>query len=282
MTSTIESASMSTTPEPVTPRRHVEVTGVDKSFDHARERVHALADCSFVVERGEFVSLIGPSGCGKSTLLRLVGGLMSPDAGTVLVDGRPPRRLRSDKQFGFVPQTPALLPWHSVAKNVELLRKVNRRADRRARKAGATIDRVDVDALLEAVGLQNFTRSLPKELSGGMQQRVGLVRAFALGAPILLMDEPFAALDEITRATMRYHLLDVWERTNKTVLFVTHSIPEAVILSDRVLVLGSRPGRVTRDVPIPLDRPRTEAMEDTPEFLDSVREIRDALREGWH
>jgi NitT/TauT family transport system ATP-binding protein len=259
----------------------IEVARVDKSFDHARERVHALAGCTFTVDRGEFVSLIGPSGCGKSTLLRLVGGLMEPDDGSVVVDGQPPRKLRSQKYFGFVPQTPALMPWLTVQRNVQLLRKVNRGADRRSRRDGRTIEPVDAEALLHAVGLGNFLHSLPKELSGGMQQRVGLVRAFSLGAPILLMDEPFAALDEITRSSMRYHLLDVWERTRKTVLFVTHSISEAVMLSDRVLVLASRPGRVTRDIAVDLPRPRQETMEDSTEFLEVVREIKAALREGW-
>jgi NitT/TauT family transport system ATP-binding protein len=265
-----------------TPAPHVTVELVDKSFDHARERVHALARCSFTIHEGEFVSLIGPSGCGKSTLLRLIGGLTEPDAGTVTVDGKKPRVLRSQKHFGFVPQTPALLPWQSVLQNVQLLRKVNRGAERRNRRSGTREAPIDHVALLKTVGLGNFLHSLPKELSGGMQQRVGLVRAFALGAPILLMDEPFAALDEITRSAMRYHLLSVWERTRKTVVFVTHSISEAVMLSDRVLVLGSRPGRVTSEIRIGLGRPREEAMEDTTTFLDHVREIRVALRQGWH
>ena len=259
---------------------YVAVERVAKSFDHARERVHALAGCSLAVERGEFVSLIGPSGCGKSTLLRLVGGIMDPESGNVVVDGRKPRELRAEKYFGFVPQTPALFPWRTVLENVQLLKQVNKKADRRARRAGggAPIDHV---ALLQSVGLGGFLHSLPKELSGGMQQRVGLVRAFALGAPILLMDEPFAALDEITRDSMRYQLLDIWERTATTVLFVTHSISEAVMLSDRVLVLAARPGRVTRTIPVPLPRPRDVSMEDSPEFLECVREVREALREGW-
>ena len=258
---------------------YVAVERVAKSFDHARERVHALAGCSLSVDRGEFVSLIGPSGCGKSTLLRLVGGIMNPDKGAVVVDGRTPRQLRSEKYFGFVPQTPALFPWRTVLENVQLLKQVNKKADRRSGRAkSAPVDHV---ALLESVGLGGFLHSLPKELSGGMQQRVGLVRAFALGAPILLMDEPFAALDEITRAEMRYQLLDIWERTGNTVLFVTHSINEAVMLSDRVLVLAARPGRVTRTVRVDLPRPRDESMEDSPEFLECVRDVREGLREGW-
>jgi NitT/TauT family transport system ATP-binding protein len=174
------------------------------------------------------------------------------------------------------------MPWHSVLQNVQLLKKVNRGAERRNRRSGAREEPIDHVALLRTVGLGNFLHSLPKELSGGMQQRVGLVRAFALGAPILLMDEPFAALDEITRSAMRYHLLSVWERTRKTVIFVTHSISEAVMLSDRVLVLASRPGRVTADIKIGLGRPREESMEDSTAFLDHVREIRDALKHGWH
>jgi NitT/TauT family transport system ATP-binding protein len=254
----------------------IAVRAVARSFAHARTTVQALADCTLQVRRGEFVSLIGPSGCGKSTLLRIVGGLLAPDAGDVVVDGRSPRANRADKRFGFVPQTPALLPWRSVVDNVRLLKQVNSRAG-----SASTAEETDPRALLRSVGLGQFVNSLPRELSGGMQQRVALVRAFALGAPILLMDEPFAALDEITRASMRYGLLEMWERTGNTVLFVTHSIAEAVMLSDRVLVFGGRPGRIVEEVHITLPRPRVEAMEDSAQFVEHVRSVRLALRGGW-
>ena len=186
------------------------------------------------------MSLLGPSGCGKSTLLRIIGGLVEADRGTVRVGGTTPNHARATKRFGLVP-TPALLPWRTVADNVRLLAEVNTRA---ASQPSLPAD--EVAGLLETVGLGGFTKAYPNELSGGMQQRVSLVRAFALGAPILLMDEPFAALDEITRADMRYLLLDLSQRAGggTTVVFVTHSVTEAVTLSDRVVVLAARPGRL--------------------------------------
>jgi NitT/TauT family transport system ATP-binding protein len=253
----------------------ISVSDVAKSFAHQRGVVHALAGCSLDIASGEFVTLIGPSGCGKSTLLRIIGGLLDTDRGKVVVGQRTPRENRAQKRFGLVPQSPALMPWLSVIDNVRLLQQVNRRADSESAKSA------DPVALLRSVGLEPFLHSYPKQLSGGMQQRVALVRAFALGAPILLMDEPFASLDEITRSSMRYQLLDIWERSGKTVIFVTHSIAEAVMLSDRVLVFGGRPGRIIETVPITLARPRVETMEDSPEFVEHARVIRAALRRGW-
>ena len=253
----------------------ISVADVSKSFRTGTNVVHALRGCTVDIAGGEFVSVIGPSGCGKSTLLRLVGGLLEPDAGKVEVGGVSPRVNRANKRYGFVPQTPALMPWRTVHENVKLLRTINRRADRRAKR-----EKVDEVELLHRVGLGKFLEALPKQLSGGMQQRVALVRAFALGAPVLLMDEPFAALDEITRNSMRYHLLTLWERDTKTVLFITHSLQEAVMLSDRVVVLAARPGRVTAEFTIDLPRPRHEDMEDTQEFIEHVRNVRDALRAG--
>lgn len=254
----------------------VAVSGVSKAFEHGTTYVQALRDCTLDVESGSFISVIGPSGCGKSTLLRLVAGLLEPDSGSVQVGGRSPQENRADKMFGFVPQTPSLMPWRTVLENVELLNRINRAADRRNPR-----DKVDEMELLASVGLEDFIDSFPKELSGGMQQRVSLVRAFALGAPILLMDEPFAALDEITRNSMRYQLLELWEHTRKTVLFVTHSIAEAVMLSDRVIVLAARPGRVTSDIAIDLPRPRSAEMEDADDFVAYARLVRAALTEGF-
>lgn len=272
---------MVTTEEPTRDRGHIDanavsVRGVSKAFSHGATFVQALKDCTLEVEGGSFISVIGPSGCGKSTLLRLVSGLLPPDEGVVEVGGRTPEQNRADKLFGFVPQTPSLMPWRTVLENVRLLNSINKAADRRVPK-----EKADEIELLKSVGLDQFLSSYPKELSGGMQQRVSLVRAFALGAPILLMDEPFAALDEITRNAMRYQLLTLWEQRRKTVLFVTHSIAEAVMLSDRVIVLAARPGRVTSDVRIDLPRPRTAEMEDSVEFVEHARTVRTALTEGF-
>ena len=248
--------------------------GVGRVFRGRRRDVEALRDVDLRVGRGEFVSLLGPSGCGKSTLLRIVGGLVPYDSGTVVVHGTSPAAARADKMFGLVPQSPALMPWKTVTDNVRFLASLHR-----GRSEHAPLGAADVDDLLESVGLSAFANAYPHELSGGMQQRVSLVRGFALGAPILLMDEPFAALDEITRADMRYLLLQLWNRTKATVLFVTHSVTEAAILSDRVLVMAPRPGRIAVERPIDLPRPRTVELEDDPRFFDVVRQLRADLRE---
>ena len=253
----------------------VSVRQVSKTFTRRGGSTQALRDVSLTVADGEFVSLLGPSGCGKSTLLRVIGGLVAADRGQVAIAGELPATARDRKQFSLVPQTPALLPWRTVRQNVRLLSELNRR-----RQGHESLSEQKVDELLEEVGLARFLDAYPHELSGGMQQRASLVRAFALGAPILLMDEPFAALDEITRADMRYLLLDLWERSGTTVIFVTHSIAEAVILSDRVVVLEARPGRIKADEPIDLERPRREAMEDSPAFHEHVARLRQALRES--
>ncbi|MPY95437.1 MAG: ATP-binding cassette domain-containing protein, partial [Acidimicrobiia bacterium] len=250
-----------------------------RSFRRGRERVRALVGVDLHVAAGEFVAVIGPSGCGKSTLLRLVGGLLAPDEGTVRVGGLSAEAARRAKRFGLVPQSPALLPWRTAEANINLLREVNRRHDR-------GLAPVEAKGLVDLVGLRGFERARPAELSGGMQQRVALARAFALGAPILLMDEPFAALDEMTREDMRFLLARTWAGTSdqpfgqRTVLFVTHSIEEAVILADRVVVLSPRPGHVVADEAITLARPRAHFLEDSRAFLDHVRRVRAALRAG--
>jgi len=260
------------------------VDGVHKHFFHDDRAVVALRDVSLSVAAGEFLSVIGPSGCGKSTLLRVIGGLVAPDRGSVRIDDATPDEARAAKRFGFVPQTPALLPWRSVLGNVTLLRDVGRRRERTRGDAtpAPPEDRGrDAMALLEKVGLARFAGSLPRELSGGMQQRVSLVRAFALAPPILLMDEPFAALDEFTRDAMRYQLLDIWSQTNTTVVFVTHSISEAVILSDRVITMAAQPGRVASVEAIMLPRPRSEDMEDSDLFTKHAHRVRTTLRASW-
>ena len=253
----------------------IRVRNVDKRFTGRRATIEALRGIDLDIATGEFVSLIGPSGCGKSTLLRLVGGLLAPDSGELVVEGDTPDACRRRKRFGLAPQSPALLPWRTVRQNVNLLNQVNKRAAGQAVLAGS-----DIESLLDEVGLGPFADAYPRELSGGMQQRVSLVRAFSLGAPILLMDEPFAALDEITRAEMRYLLLRLWNHSSATVLFVTHSIPEAVMLADRVVILAPRPGRVHKTVPVPLSRPRHIEQEDSPEFFSLVTHVRHALLDG--
>lgn len=253
----------------------IAVDAVGKVFRRRGRAVEALRDVTLDIAGGEFVSLLGPSGCGKSTLLRIVGGLESADRGRVVIGGDTPDAARGAKQFGLVPQAPALVPWKTVAQNVRLLSKLHRRA-----ATHPPLPTAEVDDLLETVGLAQFAGAYPHELSGGMQQRVSLVRAFALGAPILLMDEPFAALDEITRADMRYLLLDLWGRTGTTVVFVTHSVSEAVILSDRVIVMAPRPGRIATERTIDLPRPRSPEMEDESAFHDHVRQLRADLRES--
>jgi NitT/TauT family transport system ATP-binding protein len=247
----------------------IELRAVTKRFG----QVAALDPIDLDVAAGEFVTLLGPSGCGKTTLLRIVAGLEQPSEGDVTVDGRPPEVARRGKRIGFVPQAPALLPWRTVAKNATLLRQVNRRVSVPAAAP-------DPFELLDEVGLGGFLDALPHELSGGMQQRVALVRAFALGAPLLLMDEPFAALDEITRADMRHLLGRLCERTGASVLFVTHSIAEAVFLSDRVVVMTPRPGRIAGVVEIDLPRPRLADVEDRPEFFQHETALRALLHAG--
>ena len=232
----------------------------------------AVRGITLDIAPGEVVTLLGPSGCGKTTLMRVIAGLQRPTSGGATIDGRPPAEARAAKAIGLVPQSPGLLPWRTVEANARLLLDVNKRANPRAA--------LDPVALLEQVGLGQFRAALPHELSGGMQQRVALVRAFALGAPILLMDEPFAALDEITRAEMRHLLGTLCESTGSTVVFVTHSIAEAVFLSDRVAVMSARPGRVVEVIDIDLPRPRTADVEDTTEFFTLETRLRHLLREG--
>ena len=246
----------------------VELQGVSKRFGATA----ALDGIDLAIPPGQFLTLIGPSGCGKTTLLRLVAGLAEPDGGTVTVGDQAPRAAQTARQLGFVPQSPGLLPWRTVRANARLL------VDSGRRRAG--LPPAEIDALLERVGLEGFLRAYPHELSGGMQQRVALVRAFALDAPVLLMDEPFAALDEITRAEMRYLLLELAEERQATVVFVTHSIAEAVMLSDRVVVMTGRPGRIEADREIPLSRPRHPEQEETAEFFALETELRRALRTG--
>ena len=249
-------------------RHGIQAAGVSKRFD----TTDALSPVDLTIAPGEVVTLLGPSGCGKTTLLRMVAGLEPPSSGTITIDGDSPDSARRRKRFGLVPQSPALLPWRTVEANARLLQDIN--LDGNPNRLPDVVD------LLDRVGLADFRHAYPHELSGGMQQRVGLVRAFAIDAPYLLMDEPFAALDEITRADMRHLLATLCEPTNTGVLFVTHSLAEAVYLSDRVVVLSSRPGRVVGIVDVDLPRPRVPEVEDDPAFFAIETELRHLLYSG--
>jgi NitT/TauT family transport system ATP-binding protein len=244
--------------------------------------LQALADVSLDIDDGEFVTVVGPSGCGKTTLLRTIGGLESPTTGTVSVDGDPPEVAQSDARLGFVFQDHTLLPWKTALENVTFLRKM----------AGKDADREGARELLATTGLDGFEDAHPSELSGGMKQRVAIARAIHLGADVLLMDEPFGELDEITRDEMGVEILDLWRENRKTVVFVTHSVPEAVFLADRCLVVagadaGGRgagatggdddPGRVVAEFDVDLPRPRDESVFGTEAFGSQVTAVRRAL-----
>jgi NitT/TauT family transport system ATP-binding protein len=246
----------------------VSLRGVRKSFG----TLETISGIDLEIEEGSFVSVIGPSGCGKSTLLRVVAGLEPASAGEALVYGEPAISARRHKQVGIVPQHPGLLPWRTVRANARLLVDINRKANGPATS--------EPSELLERVGLGSFLDAHPHELSGGMQQRVALVRALALGAPLLAMDEPLAALDEITRSEMRGLLNQLIEGRNVTTLFVTHSISEAVALSDRVLVSSPRPARIVADIDIDLPRPRPGDVDDSPRFFELCTRVRHALLES--
>jgi NitT/TauT family transport system ATP-binding protein len=245
----------------------VSVQGVTKAF--GKGGVVALQDIDLEVRRGDFVSLIGPSGCGKSTLLRIVGDITDPTSGAVTVNGKSARQARADRDYGIVFQAPVLFDWRTVAKNIALPLEMQRwdRARRQAR----------VSEMIELVELQGFDKHYPWQLSGGMQQRVSIARALAFAPPLLLMDEPFGALDEMTRERLNLELLRIWAETGSSVVFVTHSISEAVFLSTRVAVMSPRPGRVATVVPIDLPQPRTAETREEPRFFELVTEVREAL-----
>jgi NitT/TauT family transport system ATP-binding protein len=248
----------------------IDLRGVSKTFTSRAGITEALIDISLAIGPGEFVSIIGPSGCGKSTLLRIIGDLVEPSAGGVRVRGKAPRQARLDREYGIVFQTPVLYDWRTVVDNVRLpLELCGRpRAEREARPL----------ALLRLVGLEGFHDHYPWQLSGGMQQRVAIARALALEPSILLMDEPFGALDEMTRERLNLELLQVSRETAATVLFVTHSIAEAVFLSTRVVVMSPRPGRIVQIVEVDLPRPQTEQTRALPRFFELVTTVRGNLQ----
>jgi len=247
--------------------------GISKIFNPgADEELIALQDINLNVESGEFISLIGPSGCGKSTLMRLVGDLLQPTSGDLLVNGKSPRAARLDRDYGMVFQAATLYDWRSVTKNVQLpLEVMGYAKDERQKRARE---------MLEMVELGAFAEHYPWQLSGGMQQRVSIARSLAFDPSILLMDEPFGALDEFTRERMNLELLRIWEQTGKTVIFVTHSISEAIFLSNRVVVMSPRPGRITKIVSNDLPYPRDFMTRNHPAYHNLVSEVRELLRDA--
>jgi NitT/TauT family transport system ATP-binding protein len=248
----------------------VDVASVSKVFNAGKPgQVDALQDVSLTVARGEFVALIGPSGCGKSTLLRLVANLLDPTAGTVTVNGKPAARAREDQDYGMAFQQASLFEWRTVARNIEL--PLELKGWERKRRRDKALE------MLELVKLRDFADHHPWELSGGMQQRVAIARALSFDPALLLMDEPFGALDEMTREHMQTELLRICGQLGTTVMLVTHSIPEAVYLADRVVVMSPRPGRITSIVEVPLG-PRTDETREATAFFEKITEVRELLR----
>jgi len=246
----------------------VQISGLTKRFAHGN--VTALENIDLELEPGEFVSLIGPSGCGKSTLLRIIGDLTPPTKGTVTVNGKPARQARNDGDYGIVFQDAVLFDWRTVAKNIGLpLEMLGWDRERR---------RARVEEMLDLVELRGFAEHHPWQLSGGMQQRVSIARALAFEPALLLMDEPFGALDEMTRERLNLELLSIWQKLQSTVVFVTHSISEAVFLSTRVVVMSPRPGRIAGIVEIDLPTARTADTRDSPRFFELVTKVRELLR----
>lgn len=251
----------------------IEIDGVSLSYSRSDGSViDALSPTTIAIERDSFLSIVGPSGCGKTTLLKVIGDLLEPTTGEVRIAREPASSLRRKRQIGNMFQDPVLLPWRTVGNNITFLAEV----------AGRRVPRAEVETLATLVGIDGFLDRYPHELSGGMRQRAALARALVLDPRLLLMDEPFGALDEITRQRLNTELLRIWSERRKTVIFVTHSLSEAVYLSDRVIVLSPRPGRIVADIRVPLARPRTPDMR----FMDAttrlIATLHQHLEEGAH
>jgi NitT/TauT family transport system ATP-binding protein len=255
------------------PRRlAIDVNNLSLTFETADGKVDALSDVSLQIAEGEFVSFIGPSGCGKTTMLRVIADLQQPTAGSVLVNGISAEQARLDRRYGYVFQAPALFPWRTIEQNLKLPLEIMGYSESERRQRAARY--------LALVNLSGFERKYPWQLSGGMQQRVSIARALSFDPALLLMDEPFGALDEIVRDHLNEQLLQLWDNTGKTVLFVTHSIPEAVFLSTRIVVMSPRPGRIIDIIDCDFPRRRTLEIRETPEFLKIAQRVRSGLRAG--
>jgi NitT/TauT family transport system ATP-binding protein len=256
-----------------TPRRlAVDVRNVSLTFETSDGKVDALSNVSLEIADGEFVSFIGPSGCGKTTMLRVIADLQQPTSGTLLVNGMSAEQARLARRYGYVFQAPALFPWRTIEKNLKLPLEVMGFSDSEQKSRAARY--------LALVNLTGFERKFPWQLSGGMQQRVSIARALSFDPALLLMDEPFGALDEIVRDHLNEQLLQLWDKTGKTVLFVTHSIPEAVFLSTKIVVMSPRPGRIIDVIDCDFPRDRTLEIRETPEFLRIAQRVRTGLRAG--
>jgi NitT/TauT family transport system ATP-binding protein len=256
----------------VTENTVIEAKNLNLTFETNDGSVHALKDVTLSIEKGDFVSFIGPSGCGKTTFLRVIAGLEQATGGSVTVNGMSPEEARKSRAYGYVFQAAGLYPWRTIAGNVKLPLEI------------MEFDRAEQDRrvknVLELVDLAGFEKKFPWQLSGGMQQRASIARALAFDADILLMDEPFGALDEIVRDHLNEQLLKLWARTEKTIGFVTHSIPEAVYLSTRIVVMSPRPGRITDVIESPLPKDRPLDIRDSKEFIEVAHRVREGLRAG--
>ncbi|MEN0000673.1 MAG: ABC transporter ATP-binding protein [Pseudomonadota bacterium] len=250
----------------------ISASSLDLTFETNDGPVHALSDINLDIKKGEFVSLIGPSGCGKTTLLRVIADLETPTGGTITVEGTTPKQARLNRAYGYVFQASALFPWRTIADNVALPLEVMGLTKAEQQKR--------VTENLKLVDLEGFEKKFPWQLSGGMQQRASIARALAVQPDMLLMDEPFGALDEIVRDHLNVQLLKLWKETGKTIVFVTHSIPEAVYLSTRIVVMSPRPGRIHEIIDCDLGKDRPLDVRETPKFLKIAQKVRDGLAAG--
>lgn len=252
--------------------RVIDINDLSLTFETNDGPVHALSHVSLGIEKGDFVSLIGPSGCGKTTLLRVIADLEHPTSGALTINGMTPEQARLKRAYGYVFQAPALYPWRTIGKNIGLpLEIMGYTRDERQERVRRGLD---------LVNLTGFENKFPWQLSGGMQQRASIARALSFDPDLLLMDEPFGALDEIVRDKLNEQLLRLWEKTQKTVVFVTHSIPEAVFLSTKIVVMSPRPGKIHDVIECNFPRDRTLDIRETPEFLGLANRVRQGLREG--